>query len=684
MRQNTSSQRASLPFQCFHTCTAPGVDASNAELFVRGVNHSRLKIWIVSFSQNEDVKNPMTYSGSYSGIHRFVAPLNADKSHNLITYYFKIMLSDKDGVPVDVVWYSSLGMSREPPLRQHCYVIELFNTHPQWAMDSVIYQIYPDKFAASSGNFTVDGSKVNADSPVRLKDFEFVNLDETHCGGDLDGVATMLPYIRGLGCDTIYLTPIFKAPSVHKYDTEDYDVVDTHFGGNGALKRLRTVALGYEMKILLHGTFNHTGDSNPWFDRQEKTGKGALRHKDSPYREIYTFNSEGEAYVSDDKANYPKLDYSSYLTRHLIYEGENSIVKKWTRAPYGIDGWVIDDANQIGDNGNARNNIERLSAICNSARESHLDCLMLGHFGTDPRYALCSEGNVDGTINYTGFISPIRSFFGGINLNGDPTPYTGEDLRRTCEEFAVGVSQQLKLCLVNQLDNNSLPRFYDIIGGDKHLYQAALACLVTWRGIPCIYQGDELGDVISKYEVGPRSMIPFKALKDHHASVNSAETQTVITELTALRRSNPAFSRGTMIFISAGGAYFAYMRLYRDRFSIVLVNASRQQVKFEQGSILFPLLASMYMPEDCGSDNAEDSGEDLLIPLSGRNVRRYDHAEGLEGLYEMLGREKLAVYSYGATRTSKEFEEKFIKELIAGKNMTIPPRSTVIVSNLKK
>ena len=66
MRQNTSSQRASLPFQCFHTCTAPGVDASNAELFVRGVNHSRLKIWIVSFSQNEDVKNPMTYSGSYS------------------------------------------------------------------------------------------------------------------------------------------------------------------------------------------------------------------------------------------------------------------------------------------------------------------------------------------------------------------------------------------------------------------------------------------------------------------------------------------------------------------------------------------------------------------------------------------------------------------------------------------
>lgn len=116
----------------------------------------------------------------------------------------------------------------------------------------------------------------------------------------------------------------------------------------------------------------------------------------------------------------------------------------------------------------------------------------------------------------------------------------------------------------------------------------------------------------------------------------------------------------------------------------MLVNASRQQVKVEQGSALFPLLAATYMPEDCGSDDTEDSGEDLLIPLSGRNVRRYDHGEGLEGLYEMLAREKLSVHSYGATRTSPEFEEKFLKELTAGKTMTIPPRSTVVVSNDKK
>ena len=684
MRQNTSSPRASLPFQCFHTCTAPNLASKVAVLFVRGANHNRLKISIATFSENEDHTTPMHYTGSCSGIHRFEAPLTADKSQNLLTYYFKIALKDENDNIVDVVWYSSLGMSRETPLRQHCYAIELFNPHPQWAIDSIFYQIYPDKFASSRGYFTVDGNKVATDGPIKNKEFEFANIDDTHCGGDLDGVATMLPYIRSLGCDSIYLSPIFKASTVHKFDTEDYDMVDPHFGGNGALKRLRTVALGYEMKIILHGTFNHTGDSHPWFDRQERTGKGALRHKDSPYREMYTFTSEGEPYISDGKANYPKLDYSSYLTRHAIFEGENSIIKKWLRAPYGIDGWVIDDASQVGDDGKANNNLERLSAMCQSARNSHLDCLMLGQFGSDPRYAICSEGNVDGTINYTGFISPIRAFFGGVNLHGAPTPYTGDDLRRACEEFSVGVSQQVKLCLVNQLDNCKISRFYDIIGADKYLYLAALACLFTWRGIPCVYQGDELGDVIDKYQVGPRSLIPFTAMKDRHVSVNSNDVQNVITELSQIRRNNPSFSKGSMLFVCAGGSYFGFIRLYENRFSIVFVNASKQQVKVEQGSMLFPLLAAIYMPDDCGNDDTQDTGEDLLIPLSGRNVRRVDHGEGLEGLYAMLARETIKVHCYGATRSSKEFEEKFLKELSNGKTITIPPRSTVIVSNQKK
>ena len=89
------------------------------------------------------------------------------------------------------------------------------------------------------------------------------------------------------------------------------------------------------------------------------------------------------------------------------------------------------------------------------------------------------------------------------------------------------------------------------------------------------------------------------------------------------------------------------------------------------------------MPEDCSDDDTADSGETLLIPLSGRNVRRVDHGEGLEALYEMLSREKLSVRCYGATRTSEEFEKKFLKDLTSTKNITIPARTAVIVNNSK-
>ena len=688
MRQNTSSPRACLPFQCFHTSTGPGRLSNSAVLYVRGANHKRLRICLATFPLHEPVLKAMSYTGSSSGIHRYSCPMDAGGGLNFQRYCFRISLLSShdeggDQEAQDVVWYSSLGMSREIPLLQHCFAYEAFNTHPQWAPDLICYEILPDRFASSQGCFTVDGTKVSALEPVRERDFEYTDLNEVHCGGDLDGVADMLPYIRNLGCDCVVLNQIFKAPSVTKEDTSDFDTVDPHFGGNGALKRLRALTMGYEMKILLHGSFAHTGDSHPWFDRQERTGKGALHHQDSPYREYYTFNSQGEPCYDLGRAGLPKLDYASHEVRYAMFEGPNSFARKWLRAPYAIDGWIIDQAAEIGDNGSARGNQKRVAQICKSARETHIDCLMIGSFKSDPRYALNSANNVDGTINYTGFLRPVRAFFGGVSLEGDPVPYTGEDLRRACEEFAVGLSQQEKVCLINELDNPDLPRFYSIIGRDRNLYMAAAAAMYAWRGVPCVYQGDELADVIASGSIGPRSMIPFAALRDHHASPSSADFQDVLSELAAMRRENPAFSRGTMVFIAAGGAYFAFIRIYGRRFSIVFVNASHQQVHLPQGSMLFPLLCAMYLPDDCSEDHSSDSGETLLIPLSGRNVRRTDHGEGLDALYEMLGRETLKVSCYGATRSSEDLQRRFIKDLCAGRTLTLPSRSTLIVCNSK-
>lgn len=683
MRQNTTSPRPNLPFQCFHTCTAPDANAETCVLFVRGAEPSRLECLLAAFPELEAVFTPMRYTGSRSGIHRFEADLPFDEGSNLQFYGFKIILKSKDGDAVtDAVWYSSLGMSRECPLLQHCFAIERVNQHPDFVPDLICYQIFPDRFASAKGCFVIDAQKYPADEPIHANEFEYKDLNSIHCGGDLDGVVSMLPYIRGLGCDGVYLTPIFKAPSISKYDTEDYDVIDPHFGGNGALKRLRSATLGYEMRLLLNGPFNHTGDMHPWFDRQERTGKGAHHHEDSPFRDFYNFRENGEPVYWKNSPALPKLNYASRSVRQAMFKSRNSVLQKWLKLPYGIDGWCLDAAAQIGDEGTAKNNVKRLHQMCKAARDAHPGCLMLGQFSADARYVLNTDNNLDGAVNYTGFLSPMRAFFGGVDLKGVPIPYTGEDLRRTLENYSVGMPQQVKLCQLNQLDNHSLPRFFKVIGGEKNLYLAALAVLYTWRGIPCIYQGDELGDVINQYEIGPRSPVPFKAMADHHVSPYSARVQNTMAELAAMRRANPALTVGSLVFICAGGAYFGYIRLYQNRFAIVLVNASRQTVKIEQGSILFPLLAAMYLPSDAiTTDDISDSGESLLIPLSGRNVRRTDHGEGLEGLYEMLAREKLQVSAFGFTKSSDEFTKAFLEELTQGRTITIPARTTIVVNN---
>lgn len=97
----------------------------------------------------------------------------------------------------------------------------------------------------------------------------------TFYGGDLDGISEKLPYLKKLGVTALYLNPVFKAPSVHKYDTEDYRHVDPQFGGDGALLRLRHNTQQLGMRLVLDGVFNHSGDSHAWFDRHNR-GTGSL------------------------------------------------------------------------------------------------------------------------------------------------------------------------------------------------------------------------------------------------------------------------------------------------------------------------------------------------------------------------------------------------------------------------
>ncbi|KAE9797699.1 maltodextrin glucosidase, partial [Escherichia coli] len=133
-----------------------------------------------------------------------------------------------------------------------------------------------------------------------------------------------------------YLNPVFKAPSVHKYDTQDYRHVDEQFGGDEALLRLRHNTQKGGMRLILDGVFNHSGDSHAWFDRHNQSMGGACHNPDSPQRDWYSFDENGRALDWLGYPSLPKLDFQSSTLVNEIYGGEDSIVRHWLKAPWNM------------------------------------------------------------------------------------------------------------------------------------------------------------------------------------------------------------------------------------------------------------------------------------------------------------------------------------------------------------
>ncbi len=227
-------------------------------------------------------------------------------------YSFKLLWADHQR------WFTPQGFTRFPPARLEQFAIDLPDAGPQWVADQVFYQIFPDRFARSAAR-DADQDAVYyhhaAGREIVRKAWDDPLTGEaggsTFYGGDLDGISEKLPYLKQLGVTALYLNPVFAAPSVHKYDTEDYRRVDPQFGGDAALLRLRHNTQRAGMRMILDGVFNHTGDSHPWFDRHQQGSGGAGHDPDSPWRDWFTFSEEGQAHNWLGYASLPKLDYRS-------------------------------------------------------------------------------------------------------------------------------------------------------------------------------------------------------------------------------------------------------------------------------------------------------------------------------------------------------------------------------------
>ncbi|HCF8897528.1 TPA: maltodextrin glucosidase [Klebsiella pneumoniae] len=480
-------------------------------------------------------------------------------------YSFKLLWADHQR------WFTPQGFTRFPPARLEQFAIDLPDASPQWVADQVFYQIFPDRFARSAAR-DADQDAVYyhhaAGREIVRKAWDDPLTGEaggsTFYGGDLDGISEKLPYLKQLGVTALYLNPVFAAPSVHKYDTEDYRRVDPQFGGDAALLRLRHNTQRAGMRMILDGVFNHTGDSHPWFDRHQQGSGGAGHDPDSPWRDWFTFSEEGQAHNWLGYASLPKLDYRSTSLVNEIYAGEDSIVRHWLKAPWSMDGWRLDVVHMLGEGGGARNNLQHIAGITQAAKQAQPEAFVFGeHFG-DARQWLQADAE-DAAMNYRGFTFPIWGFLANTDISYDPQKIDAQTCMAWMDNYRAGLSHQQQLRMFNQLDSHDTARFKSLLGKDVARLPLAVVWLFSWPGVPCIYYGDEVG-VDGNNDPFCRKPFPWDpALQD-------TQLLALYQRMAKLRKTHQALRYGGCQVIYAEDNVVVFVRVYKQQRVLVAIN----------------------------------------------------------------------------------------------------------------
>ncbi|HEY4469461.1 MAG TPA: maltodextrin glucosidase [Klebsiella sp.] len=525
------------------------------------------RITLRAEEDNEELSLPMhrLRQEPHPGVVAWRGEINLVNGQPRRRYSFKLLWADRQ------LWFTPQGFNRFPPARLEQFAIDLPDSGPQWVTEQVFYQIFPDRFARSQSR-EVGQDEIYyhhaAGHDIVRKEWDEPITDEaigsTFYGGDLDGISEKLPYLKQLGVTALYLNPVFVAPSVHKYDTEDYRRVDPQFGGDAALLRLRHNTQKEGMRLILDGVFNHSGDSHAWFDRHQRGSGGACHNADSLWRDWYNFSAEGVAHDWLGYASLPKLDYRSATLVNEIYGGEDSVVRHWLKAPWSMDGWRLDVVHMLGEGGSARNNLRHIAGITHAAKQEQPEAFVFGeHFG-DARQWLQADAE-DSAMNYRGFTFPLWGFLANTDISYDPQKIDAQTCMAWMDNYRAGLSHQQQLRMFNQLDSHDTARFKSLLGKDVARLPLAVVWLFSWPGVPCIYYGDEVG-VDGNNDPFCRKPFPWDpALQD-------GDLLDLYKRMSTLRKASQALRYGGCQVIYAEDNVVVFARVYKQQRVLVAIN----------------------------------------------------------------------------------------------------------------
>lgn len=543
----------------------------------------------------------------------------------MTSYYFEI----QDG---EEVWYYNRSGLTDGRIPYYDFRLAPGFSTPDWAKGAVIYQIYTDRFYNGDPENDVETREYFyiGDYSSKVTDWNkypaAMGVREFY-GGDLQGVIDKLDYLQDLGVEVLYFNPLFVSPSNHKYDIQDYDYIDPHFGkiveDGGELlspgEKSNKKATKYQkrttsfanleasnelfiklveelhrrgMKIILDGVFNHCGSFNKWMDReciyerQKGYAPGAYISRESPYHDYFRFFSDEEKdWPYNGKYDgwwghdtLPKLNYeeSVKLENYILNTG-----RKWVSPPYNVDGWRLDVAADLGRSNEY--NHQFWKKFREVVKNANPDAIILAEHYGDPREWLGGD-EWDTVMNYDAFMEPITWFLTGMEKHGDEMR---EELRGNADNFTRAMTYHMANMMVpslltsmNELSNHDHSRFLTrtnhMVGRVAELgpeaanefvnpavMREAVAFQMTWIGAPTVYYGDEAG-VCGFTDPDNRRTYPW-----------GHEDQQMLgfhKEMIRIHKEHEALRTGAVVMLHCEKNILAYGRFTEEEQIIVILN----------------------------------------------------------------------------------------------------------------
>ena len=582
------------------------------------------------------------------------------------SYYFEIHTGNVS------VLFDTRGVVRTPDEHFKFRIIPGFQT-PSWAEGAVMYQIFVDRFCNGDPSNDVETNEYSYinEHTVKVEDWDkypaTMGVREFY-GGDLQGVLDKMSYLEKLGIEVIYFNPLFVSPSNHKYDIQDYDYIDPHFGrivnesgdllpdgdqdnmhatryinrvtnlanleaSNELFAKVVAEAHRRGIRVILDGVFNHCGSFNKWLDKEriyenaDGYAKGAYVDENSPYHSFFHFhdrhkwpyNSTYDGWWGHDTL--PKLNYedSEELQEYILRIGQ-----KWVSAPYNADGWRLDVAADLGHS--TEFNHIFWQKFRKAVKEANPDAVILAeHYGSPAAWLQGNEW--DTVMNYDAFMEPITWFLTGMQKHSDD--FRGDQLNNTDNFWAAmmyhtaDMNMPSILTAMNELSNHDHSRFLTRTnrkvgrtatagaeaaneGISNAVMREAVLFQFTWLGAPTIYYGDEAG-VCGWTDPDNRRTYPW-----------GHEDQDMIDfhrRMIRIRRNCHEFKHGSIKPLGNTRGVIAFGRFDREGQSAVFINNNDGPVtqEFQLWTLGIRKNATLKQIMLTTEDGYDDSGEEYWL-----------------------------------------------------------------------